>query len=155
MKQNKWDHVKNEGLENLVRGEWFAQFRWIASLSTFLIGITFTILTFMRNNTVWYNIAILSLTIIVLLTNIFIVKRIIRKGIIFFNQKAYGIESKSEKDNFWNLRDKTLPCLESWINRTFWLGITLFILFVLSYLVPKHTVKILFKTILIFIQALA
>ena len=127
----------NEGLRNLVRSEWFAQFRWIAGLSTFLIGITFTILTFMRDNTKWYNYATLSFTTGILLTNVILVKRLIKDGITYYDIKAHG--SKLEKDiiEFKELRDKKIPQLESWIHKTFWFGIGLFILFILSYIIHE------------------
>lgn len=59
MNQNKGDQEENEGLRNLVRSEWFTKYRWTAGLSTFIIGIAFTILTLMFDKAEWYNYRIL------------------------------------------------------------------------------------------------
>ena len=155
MNQNKRKHVENEGLANLVRGEWFAQFRWIAGLSTFVIGIALTIYTFMRTDTYWHNYLILFFTTIVLLINIIIIKKLMKDCLKYYNTLAHGPESELDENNFWNMRDEKLPRLESRMHRTFLFGLSFFILFVLSYLVPEHIVKIFYKTILLFIQIIA
>lgn len=138
----------NEGLRNLVRSEWFAQFRWIAGLSTFLIGITLTILTIMGDSIVWYNYIILFLTIGVLLTNVILVKRLIKDGISYYNLMAHGSTAESDIEEFYEMRDKKIPRLESWIKKTFWLGLGLFILFVLGYIITKDILNTFLQSIL-------
>jgi len=126
----------DDNLKNFVRSEWFAHYRWTAGLSTFLIGISFSILAFMHNNNGLKHMIPLGISAFSLLWNVILIRRLLKVSLWeVYHKMAFGFKTNDEKKRFDELIDNKVIKFESRIQVTFWIGFGFFIAFVVSYLI--------------------
>jgi hypothetical protein len=132
-----------DDLKNLVRSEWFAYYRWTAALSTFLIGISLTILAIVHKDIKLYSVILLIGADVILLITVICIRKILRLGLFdVYHKMAFNTISQSKVDEI----DATLKNSESFIRWFFWTGFILIILFIFSYW-AKHILLYICKNI--------
>jgi len=124
----------NDDLKNLVRSEWFAYFRWTAGLSTFLVGISLTILALIHKNIEPYSMVILIIADVVLLANIILTMRLLRIGLFdVYHKLAFDFLPRYKL--MWY--ERLVKNSESLIKWLFRIGIIIFLSFPISYWAGK------------------
>lgn len=117
-------------LKNLVRSEWFTYYRWTAALSTFLIGISLTILAIIHKDIKPYSVVLLIVADIIFLIIVIRIRKILRVGLFdVYHKMAFSTISQNRLDDM----DKKIKNSESFIRWLFWTGFILVILFIFSY----------------------